>query len=141
MYQRVSDDPPRWRVRQSGRELSFPRGTYNSSSHPSALYSLVLRPLSCLFFYLAHSTNRCVSTRAGQLARVTGMSRVTVVHIHMYIIFMLYVKGRLIYVWRDQNASLKNLAFTRHLVPTFFNKRGVAYLQRLCFHVQTILQR
>lgn len=70
LYQRVSNDPPRWRVRQSGRELSFPQGTYNSSPPPLFPRHLLVS-LPCLPFNLALETNRAVSGHVPvSLARV-----------------------------------------------------------------------
>lgn len=79
----ASNDPSRWRVRQSGRELSFPRGTYNSNPPPLSPLFSASPSLFSVYLSILHSTNRLVSTRAGQLVRVMRVSCVTV-YIYLY---------------------------------------------------------
>lgn len=57
LYQRLSDDPPRWRVRQSGRELSFPRGTYNSNPTPRPFILWFYPSFSFLSAFLSDAFN------------------------------------------------------------------------------------
>lgn len=62
--------------------------------------------LFCLPFCPTLSTNRLVSTRAGQLVRVTRVSRDTVSYVYIFIFTLVttgrYVRDRLISEWRDQ---------------------------------------